>query len=110
MANSEYKVIAQAAPGATTDTALYTVPAGTETIISTLFVANRDSTTATFRVAIRPGGATLANEHYIAFDVPIAGSDTTTITCGITLAATDVMTVRASNANLSFNLSGTELS
>jgi len=110
MANNEYKVIAQSAPSATTDTALYTVPAGTETIISTLFIANRGSTAATFRVALRPGGATLANQHYIAFDVPIAGNDTTTLTAGITLAATDVVTVRASTANLSFNLSGTELS
>ena len=110
MANSEYKIIAQAAPSATTDTALYTVPAGTETIISTLFIANRNSTAATFRVALRPAGATIANQHYLAFDVPVAGNDTTTITCGITMAATDVMTVRASTANLSFNLSGTELS
>lgn len=110
MANNTYKIIAQSAPGANTDTALYTVPASTETIVSTLFVANRNSTAATFRVALRPNGASLANQHYIAFDVPIAGNDTTTITCGITMNATDVMTVRANTANLSFNLSGTELS
>jgi hypothetical protein len=105
-----YKVIAQSAPAATTDTALYTVPASTETVISTLFIANRGSTAATFRVAIRPGGASIADQHYIAYDVPIAGNDTTTVTAGITLSATDVITVRASTANLSFNLSGTELS
>jgi hypothetical protein len=105
-----YKVIAQSAPAATTDTALYTVGAGKEAIISTLFIANRVSTAATFRVAIRPAGATLANQHYIAYDVPIAGNDTTTITAGITLSATDVITIRASTGNLSFNLSGTELS
>jgi hypothetical protein len=110
MANNAYKVLGQQAPGATTNTTLYTVPSSTDTIVSTLVVANRDSTAATFRVAVRPGGATLADQHYLAFDVPIAGNDSTTLTLGITLAATDVITVRGSTANLSFNAFGTELS
>jgi hypothetical protein len=105
-----YKVLEQLAPDAASDSTLYTVPASTETIISTLFVANRGSTSATFRVAIRPGGASLVDKNYIAYDVPVAGNDTTTITAGITLSAGDVITVRASTADLSFNLSGTELS
>jgi hypothetical protein len=56
-----YKVLGQVAPGATTDTTLYTVPAGTEAVVSTLIVANRASTAATYRIAIRPNAATLAN-------------------------------------------------
>jgi glucose-6-phosphate dehydrogenase assembly protein OpcA len=104
------KVLGQSAPGATTDTSLYTVPGSTQAVVSTLVVANRASTAATFRVAVRPAGATLANQHYLAFDVPIAGNDSTTLTLGITLAATDVITVRGSTANLSFNAFGTELS
>jgi len=46
---------------------------------------------------------------YIAYDVPVAANDTTTITTGLTLGATDVVTVYAGNANLSFNLSGAEI-
>ena len=110
MANNEYKVLGQSALAATTDTNVYTVPASTETIISTVVIANRDSTAATFRVAIRPAGATIANQHYIAFDVPIGGNDSTTLTLGITMDATDVLTARASTANISVNVFGTELS
>jgi hypothetical protein len=104
-----YKVLGQNAPSATTATTLYTVPSATSAVISTLMVANRDSSTATYRIAIRPGGASLANQHYLAYDVAVGASDSTTLTLGITLAATDVVTVYASSANLSFNLFGSEI-
>jgi hypothetical protein len=104
-----YKVLGQSAPDATTATTLYTVPAATSAVISTLVVANRSATAASYRIAIRPGGASLSNTHYIAYDVALAGSDATTLTLGITLAATDVVTVYASTANTSFNLFGSEI-
>lgn len=105
-----YKVLAQSAPAATTAVTLYTVPAATQAVVSTVVVANRATTAATYRVAVRPGGVALANQHYVAFDVTVGASDSTTITIGITLAATDVVTVFASTANLSFNLFGSEIS
>lgn len=105
-----YKVLAQLAPSATTATTLYTVGSGKSAVISTLVVANRDATAATYRIAIRPAGATLANEHYIAYNVSVGASDSTTLTLGITLAATDVVTVYASTANLSFSAFGSEIS
>jgi hypothetical protein len=85
------------------------VPSATSTVVSTLVVANRAATAATYRIAIRPAGATLANEHYIAYDVTVGASDSTTLTLGITLATTDVVTVYASTANLSFNAFGSEI-
>jgi len=109
MANTTYKVLGQVAPAATTDTDLYTVPSATSAVISTLVVANRDSAGATYRISVRPGGATQANQHYLAFDVTLGASDSTTLTLGITLAATDVVTVYASTANTSFSLFGSEI-
>jgi hypothetical protein len=58
---------------------------------------------------VRVAGATLTNAQYIAYDVTVGASDSTTLTLGITLAATDVVTVYASNANLSFNVFGSEI-
>ena len=104
-----YKVLGQSAPSATTATTLYTVPSATSTVVSTLVVANRAATAATYRIAIRPAGATLSNEHYIAYDVAVAAADSTTLTLGITLAATDVITVYSSTTNLSFNAFGSEI-
>jgi len=104
-----YKVLGQSAPSATTATTLYTVPAATETVVSTISVANRAATADSYRIAVRPNGATLANEHYIAYDVTINGADTTVLTIGLTLDATDVITVYAGTANLSFGVFGSEI-
>ena len=105
-----YKVLGQSAPSATTATTLYTVPSATETVVSTIAVCNRAATAATFRIAVRPDGATLANEHYIAYDAPIAANDSLFITVGATANAADVVTVYASTANLSFTAFGSEIS
>lgn len=102
------KVLAQSAPSATTNTDIYTVGASTETVISTIFVCNRSASPATYRIAVRPNGASLANQHYIAYDVTVGASDSTTITSGITMDAADVLTVYASTANLSFSVFGSE--
>lgn len=105
-----YKVLGQSAPAATTATTLYTVPSATETVVSTIAVTNRAATAATFRIAVRPNGATLANEHYVTYDAPIAANDSLFITVGATADASDVITVYASTANLSFTAFGSEIS
>ncbi len=108
MANA-YKVLGQSAPSATTATTLYTVPAATEAVISTIVIANRAATAGSFRLSVRPNGVTQADQHYLAYDVPIAANDSTTLTLGITVDATDVITVYASSADMSFNVFGSEI-
>lgn len=105
-----YKVLAQSAPSATTATDVYTVGAGKQAIVSTITVANRSAVNVAYRIAIRPAGDTLANEHYLAYDVVLAANDTTALTLGITLTATDVVTVYASTTDLSFGIFGSEIS
>ena len=105
-----YKVLGQSNPSATTATSLYTVPSSTATIVSGIRVANRSSTATTFRVAIRPAGASLSNEHYIAYDVPVPGNDSIDIPGRLSLATTDVITVYAGAATLSFSAYGVEIS
>lgn len=105
-----YKTLGQSNPSATTATSLYTVPSSTSTVVSTITVCNQASTAGTFRIAIRPAGASLAAQHYLAYDTPIAANDTTALTLGVTLATTDVITVYASSANMSFAAFGSEIS
>lgn len=104
-----YKVLGQSAPGATTDTPVYTVPAATTAVLSTIVVANRSASAVTYRIAVRPDGVTLANQHYIAYDVNVGASDSTTITLGITMDAGDVLSVYAGTGDLSFNVFGSEI-
>ncbi len=103
-----HKVLGQSAPAAATATTLYTVPAATQVVCSTLAICNRDIAT-TYRVSVRPAGAAQDVKHYIAYDAVIAANDTILLTLGITLATTDVVTVYAGTSALSFSLFGAEI-
>lgn len=104
-----YKVLGQSAPAAVTATTLYTVPAATSAVISTINVCNRATVPDTFRVAIRPAGATLSTSHYVSYDTAVPANDSINITAGISLAATDVVTVYAGTAGLTFTAFGAEI-
>lgn len=106
---SVYKVLGQVNPVASTNTTLYTVPAATSAVCSTLSVSNLGLST-TFRVAVRPAGATLANQHYIVYDSSIDAGSSVFLTLGISLATTDVVTVFAGTATVAFSLFGSEVS
>jgi hypothetical protein len=106
---STYKVLAQSAPSATTNTDVYTVGSGKSAVVSTITVCNRAASAATYRIAIRIAGGTIANEDYIAYDAPVGSNDSVTWTIGVTLGAADVVTVYASTANLSVNIFGAEI-
>ena len=71
---------------------------------------NRSGGALTFRVAVRPSGATVANEHYIYYGKSVAANDTVFIIVGITLSDNDVITVYASSGDMSFSIFGVETS
>lgn len=103
-----YKVLGQSAPAATTLTTLYTVPALTSTVVSTLCVCNTGSS-ASFRVAIRPAGAAIDPKHYIVYDSVLSANDSVFLTLGVSLATTDVVSVYSSSTTLTFSAFGTEI-
>ena len=104
-----YKVLGQVNPAATTLTTLYTVPSATQSVASTLAICNQGLVSTTVRVAIRPAGAALAAQHYIVFDSLVSANDTLFLTIGVSLATTDVVSVYAGTASVSFSLFGTEV-
>lgn len=104
-----YKVLGQSAPAATTNANVYTVPAATEAIVNTIAVCNRGVAQGTYRLAVRPNGATLANQHYFVFDTVINANDTVNPDITLSLSSGDVITVYASSANFSFLVSGVEI-
>jgi glucose-6-phosphate dehydrogenase assembly protein OpcA len=107
---TNYKVLGQSNPAATTLTTLYTVPASTQAVVSSISVANLTATAATFRIAIRPAGAAITNAHYLGYDITVGASDTTIITVGVTMNTTDVLSVYGSTASLVFQAFGSEVS
>ena len=105
-----YKVLGQNNPTATTATTLYTVPGATQSVLSTISVCNFANTAATYRIAIRPAGETLASKHYVAYDSSLPANDTAVLTLGLTMNTTDILTVYASTASVSFGVFGSEIS
>jgi hypothetical protein len=109
MANS-YKILGQVAPANTNNTDLYTVPASTQTIVSTLHITNVTSTATAARVYIRKTGAAAALSNAFVYDFQIPANDVRGMTEGITLSAGDIITVRSGVATaLTFHLFGSEV-
>lgn len=114
-----YRNIAQIVPTASTSTDLYTVPANTSVIVSTLVVCNQTTSNATFRVALRSGtaaagagtsalGTTLtpSTSSYVFYDTTVYANSTISVTLGITAIAGEVFTVYSSGSPVSFQLYG----
>jgi hypothetical protein len=109
---SSYKVLGQVdITTGTSLTDLYTCPASTEAVLSTITICNRRTAADTFRLALRTDGDPISDKHFLAFDVPVAASDTTTLTMGVAMQATDVLSVSGSGTAslLSFNAFGAEV-
>jgi hypothetical protein len=109
MATTSYKILGQVAAAATTETDLYTCPASTQTIVSSIVVTNRSSTAATYRISVSNDGGATATKDYIVYDSGVSSNQTIALTLGITINAADKIRVYASTANLSFNAFGSEL-
>ena len=106
-----YKVLGQSAPTGTTNADLYTVPASTSAIVSTLVIANTTTSDATARVFVRIAAAAATTTNAILYDANIPANGFITLTLGITLATTDVITVRSGTANaLTFSAFGSQVS
>ena len=104
-----YKVLGQINPTANTATTLYTVPSSTQTVVSTIAVCNQSNTASTFSLAVQPAGASITAKHYLNYQTPIPGNDSITITIGLTLGNTDVISANVGNGNISIHAYGSEL-
>lgn len=105
-----YKVLGQAAPADTNNADLYTVPASTQAVVSTLLVSNTTATDATCRIFVRVGGAAASTSNAVIYDGTVSPNDFVSITVGITLAAADIVTVQSGTANaLTFQAFGSEV-
>jgi hypothetical protein len=104
-----YKVLGQVEYDGTGEDTLYTVPSSTQTVVSTLLVCNKNASAGTFDARIKVNNAGDDDKQYVAFEAPVLGKDTLFITVGITLAAGDVVAVKGSTADITFQLFGSEL-
>jgi hypothetical protein len=104
-----YSILGQVNPNASTETTLYTVPASTQSVLSTLTICNSSSAQITYRLAALPDGDSLSQKHYISFDSSVLANDTVGLSLGLTLNSGDSLIVYSSDSGTSFNAFGSEI-
>lgn len=105
-----YKVLGQVNPVACTYTTLYTVPAATQAVISTISICNANTTAnANYSIAVRPAGESINAKHFLTSNNVVGSLDTIMLTIGLTLGNTDVVTVWVTSPNIAFGLYGSEI-
>lgn len=77
----------------------YTVPAGKQTTVTSVYVANHGTSEATYDFAVVPAGEELALKHHLRWDMPIAAKDFEVITTKITMSAGDSLVIYPSTAD-----------
>ena len=95
------KVLFRGAATTTTSTALYTVPANRQAIVTNIVVSNTTSTARTFTLSL--------DGVVINAAAPIAGNSAAYIDLKQVLDAGDAITGGASATGLTFHISGVEL-
>lgn len=98
--------LGQVAPSATTLTSAYTVPSGKYATVKVV-ACNRSATPDTYRVAVSPGGASIADSHYRAYDMEIAANDSV-VSAPLMVGALDVIRVYSTNGSMTFGVTGVE--
>lgn len=105
-----YKILGQSKPVAQTNTTMYTCPAQSESIVSSVNICNLDAATTTFRFAVVPSGQSVSDEYYMFYDTSLAANTTYLNTLTITLSAGDYLVAYSDNGLVSFSTFGTEIS
>lgn len=108
MADPLVGILGQEAPGPATSVDLYTVPADRRAVCSTLVICETASNLGTIRIHARPGGEAESTSNAIAYGVEIEPNSMVSLTMGITLAESDVVSVRSDVGAVTFTLFGEE--
>lgn len=103
------KTLGQTMPGAATDSVIYTVPAATDTVVSSIVIAETNGAAATFKITIDPaGGSVTTAAKSVAWNVNLSANEVMILKLGATLAAATKVIVQASTANVTFSMFGQE--
>ncbi len=108
---STYKILGQARPADTNNAVLYTVPAATETIISTLTATNVTAIAEEIRIFIVPDGGSPSESNALIFDPELNAFTVQAFTIGVTMSEGDTIQVRTAEADsITFQAFGQEIS
>lgn len=87
----------------TTYGTLYNTSASATAVLSSILVTNTTSTARTYRIGIMGSAGTPSASNWLAYDVQVAGSDTTALTLGIVLGNSQFVRVSSSADTVTFS-------
>jgi len=107
-----YKILGQIQPSSTSNVDLYAVPAGSETVVSTLHLSNTAAVSSRVSVYARKFDGTLEAAgigNSLFSNVLVSPGQPVSLTVGITLAENDTITVATETSNtVTFHAFGSE--
>jgi hypothetical protein len=89
---------------------LYTTPADTQAIISTIVICNTAATSATYRIGLATSATTPSASEWLVYDSVVAGNDSVCLTLGISLSALKFIRVSSSANTTTFSAFVSEIS
>jgi hypothetical protein len=89
---------------------LYTTPASTEAVISSIVICNQASSNVTVRIGLDTAAGTPGASEFLVYDAVVAGNDTVALTLGVTLDAAKFIRVSSSADTCSFSAFLSEIS
>jgi hypothetical protein len=102
-------VLGQALPGGSVLAVLYTVPAATQAVVSTIMVCNESNQPTTYSLSIAVAGAADALAQYIAYQAPLLANESKGYTIGITLGPADVIRCLSASGQVAFSAFGVQI-
>ena len=89
---------------------LYTTPAVTQAVISTIVICNTSASTATYRIGLDTTAGTPGASEWLVFDSVVAGNDSVCLTIGVCLDAEKFVRVSSSANTVTFSAFVSEIS
>ena len=89
---------------------LYSTPAETEAVISTIAICNTAASPATYRIGIMGSAGTPGASNWLIYDATAAANDTVFLTVGITLDPEKFIRVSSSANTVTFSAFVSEIS
>lgn len=104
-----HKLLVRSKPAAASNTIGYTAPASTKALITSIVACNVGAASDTFRIFVVEAAGTAAVGNAVYYDVVLPDDDTFIANVAI-LAETDVdIVVYSLNGNITFTISGIEI-
>jgi hypothetical protein len=100
-----YKILGQVQPTGNILTTIYTVPAATNTMISTITICNQSPNTVSINVAANVSGSAVTTRNFIVSGYSLGAAETLVLEPRISLNVGSILSANITGANASSNIS-----